>query len=113
MPATRLYIPFAVAAALVVPHSAMAVHDQDRALSALEARQILPLSEIIARAQIGDHQLLRADLEREDGRYVYELRVIARDGAIRLMRLNARTGEMLPDGKLSDAPAEPKPDEDD
>lgn len=97
-------ITLAVVAALIAPTGALASADQDRALSALEARQILSLNEIIARAGLSGDRLLHADLKREDSRYVYELRVIATDGTIRLRHLDARTGEILPDGKLSDHP---------
>jgi uncharacterized membrane protein YkoI len=110
---TRAFILAAAAAAAIAASNAIGADDQDRALSALEARQILPLNEIMARAQLGDDRLLRADLEREDGRYVYELRVIGTDGAIRLRHLDARTGESLPDGKLSDHPVRREQDEDD
>ncbi|WOJ91190.1 PepSY domain-containing protein [Methylocapsa polymorpha] len=110
---TRALILIVAAAAAIAASRAIAADDQDRALSALEARQILPLSEILARARLGDDRLLRAELEREDGRYVYELRVIAADGTIRLRHLDARTGEILPDGKLSDHPVGRALDEDD
>ncbi|WOJ91820.1 PepSY domain-containing protein (plasmid) [Methylocapsa polymorpha] len=110
---TRALILIVAAVASIAASRAIAADDQDRALSALEARQILPLSEILARARLGDDRLLRAELEREAGRYVYELRVIATDGKIRLRHLDARTGEILPDGKLSDHPVGRATDEDD
>ncbi|QBR70301.1 hypothetical protein CU048_02300 [Beijerinckiaceae bacterium] len=93
-----------IVAALMATNGALASADQDRALSALEAHQILPLSKIIAFAALGDDRLLHADLKREASRYIYELRVIATDGTIRLRHLDAGTGEILPDGKLSDHP---------
>jgi uncharacterized membrane protein YkoI len=109
----RAFILVVAATMSIATNGAIAADDQDRALSALDARQILPLNEILVRAQLGDDRLLRAELEREDGRYVYELRIIAKDGVIRLRRLDARTGEILPDGKLSDHPVQHKPDGDD
>jgi len=110
---TRAFILVVATAMSIAINGAVAADDQDRALAALDARQILPLNQILARAQLGDNRLLRADLEREDGRYVYELRMIATDGVIRLRRLDARTGEILADGKLSDHPVQHEPDEDD
>jgi Peptidase propeptide and YPEB domain len=104
VPMTRSRINLAVVAVLIATTAALASADQDRALSALEERQIMPLSEILVRAGLSGDRLLHADLEREDGRYVYELRVIAADGTIRLRHLDARSGEILPDGKLSDHP---------
>jgi uncharacterized membrane protein YkoI len=101
---TRLRINLVIIAVLIATSGALAAADQDQALSALQARQIMPLSEIIARAGLSGDRLLHADLDHDDGRYVYELRVIAVDGTIRLRHLDARTGEILPDGKLSDHP---------
>ncbi|WP_051953374.1 PepSY domain-containing protein [Methylocapsa aurea] len=104
---------FVAVAALSGAHGVFAVEVQDRALSALQARQILPLHEIMARSQMRGDRLLRADLDRDGGRYVYELRVIAADGTVRVRRLDAGTGEALPDGKLSDHPVESPLDEND
>lgn len=110
---TSLRVVLAAAAALIGADGAFAVDAHDRALSALRARQILPLHEIMVRSQMRGDRLLRADLDRDGGRYVYELRVIATDGTMRVKRLDARTGESLPDGMLSDHPVEHQLHEDD
>lgn len=56
-------------------------HDHDRARAALERGEIRPIGEVLASAATevpGD--VVEVELEREDGRWVYELKVIADDG---------------------------------
>lgn len=68
--------------------------DHDRARSALERGQILPLSDIltIARDRIGDGRLIEVEFEYHEGRYIYELEMITPDGRMIELELDAATG---------------------
>lgn len=68
-------------------------HDDIRALH--QSRQILSLDEIIAhhRRRRPEDKLLEAELEREQGRYVYELKTLGVDGQVLEFEYDARTGE--------------------
>lgn len=52
-------------------------HDHDRARRALERGEVLPLERILAvvRARIPG-EVVRVELEREDGMWIYEVRVL-------------------------------------
>jgi len=69
-------------------------HDEARAAHArgetLSLTQILPLA---LRTVPGE--VLDVELEREDGRLVYEIEILARDGRVRQVELDARTGAVL------------------
>ena len=90
-------ISFAVTlAVLLAGKPAAADNDHDVARRALEAGQILPLRDILARAEAAyPGQMLDADLESEGGRLVYEIKVLSPDGHVVKLLYDARTGEML------------------
>lgn len=56
---------------------------------------ILPLEDIIAqyRRHHRDGRILEAELEYEEGRYVYELKILHDDGVVQEFEYDARTGE--------------------
>lgn len=70
--------------------------DHERAQQARERGEILPLERILAlvRARVGG-DVVKVELDRDDGIWVYELKVI--DGRNRLLEVevDARTGEIL------------------
>jgi uncharacterized membrane protein YkoI len=80
-------------------------HDEDRARAAREAGSILPLADILARAQRDfGGRLLDVELERRDedngaaGRsddWIYELKLLAPDGAVVKLAYDARTGRLI------------------
>ena len=70
--------------------------DHDRARRALEEGRILPLGQILTRAEIAyPGQLIEAELEDERGKLVYELKVLAKDGRLLKLYYDAATGEVL------------------
>ena len=75
---------------------ASADHDQGRVRQLRAAGQILALETIIAnhRYQHPSDQLLEAELEFEQGRYVYELKMLSDDGVVREFEYDARSGEL-------------------
>ncbi|WP_438970389.1 PepSY domain-containing protein [Methylophaga sp.] len=57
---------------------------------------ILPLEKIIElAATFKSGQILETDLERDDGRYVYELEILDNKGQVWEVELDARTGELI------------------
>ena len=70
--------------------------DHDRARAAVERGEALPLSVIADRArQDFGGRLLEVEMEREDGRLVYEIELMARGGRVLDLLYDARTGELL------------------
>jgi uncharacterized membrane protein YkoI len=70
--------------------------DHDEIKQLREAGQILPMSKVMASAQtVQPGQLVEAELEREDGAYLYEIEILAADGTVHKLELDAATGEVL------------------
>jgi uncharacterized membrane protein YkoI len=71
-------------------------HSHDRARRAAERGEILNLSEVYTRvaAQVPG-RVLEAELEREYGRWVYELKILDPRGRLQEIELDARTGAIL------------------
>jgi uncharacterized membrane protein YkoI len=74
--------------------------DHDRARQALEAGEVLPLDAILKRIE-RDHpgQVLDVELELEkrDGveRWVYEVKLLRKGGALAKLEVDARTGSVI------------------
>lgn len=70
--------------------------DHDRARAALRAGDVLPLTSILARVA-RDHpgQVLEVELEHEHGRWIYELKLLERSGALVKLEVDARDGTVL------------------
>ena len=70
--------------------------DHDRARQALEAGEVLPLRTIIERVE-RDYpgQIVEVELERENGRWEYEIKVLRAGGALVKIKLDARDGSVL------------------
>ena len=70
--------------------------DHDEIKQLRETGQILPMGEVMASAQtVQPGQLVEAELEREDGDYLYEIKILAADGTVHKLELDAATGEVL------------------
>nr|WP_316234478.1 PepSY domain-containing protein [Bradyrhizobium sp. SZCCHNR1098] len=68
---------------------------RDAMRHAVEAGDVLPLSQILPRLRgrvAGD--VMGIDVERLRGRWRYEFRVIGRDGRVREVYVDARSGEI-------------------
>lgn len=71
-----------------------AADDHARARRLREAGEILPLQQILA--GLGpDVRVLEVELEQADGRYLYEVEVLDRQGEVWEYRYDARNGELL------------------
>ena len=75
--------------------------DHERAREAVQQGEILPLERILERVRGEfDGEMLEVELEEEDhapfdGRLVYEIKMLAADGAVTELYYDARTGELL------------------
>lgn len=91
-------LPVLVDTAVASPdeHEHRHAHDHDRARAALSRGEVRPLAEILAlvsTAVPGD--VVEVELEREHGRWVYELKVIATDGRRLEVLVDAADGMLL------------------
>ncbi len=81
---------------LITIGAAIADSDQDRARRAVEQGLILPFRDILAKAQQAyPGQMLKAELDDEDGILVYELKILSGDGRVMEVVYDARTGALL------------------
>lgn len=75
---------------------AAADEDHDRARHALERGEILPLSAILAAAEAEmPGRVIEVELERDDGRWIYELELVTEAGRLVEMELDGATGRVL------------------
>lgn len=93
--------------------AAWAGHDGDheRARLLVQQGRILPLEQVVG-AVLREHgaRVLELELEQHHGRYVYEVELLERDGAVRELVFDAASGEYLGEereglGDKGDAPA--------
>lgn len=70
--------------------------DQDRARQALEAGEVLPLRTILERVE-RDYpgQVVEVELEREHGRWAYEIKLLRSGGSLVKLKVDARDGTVL------------------
>ena len=77
------------------PHS-LADNDHERARSALESGEILPLQTIIAKLeQIYPGQILEVELDRDDDLWIYEIKLVRDNGVLIKIKLDASDGRLL------------------
>ena len=62
----------------------------------LPAGEVLPLADVLRRvAQTHPGDVLEVELEREHGRWIYELKLLQPGGALLKLEVDARTGQVL------------------
>jgi hypothetical protein len=70
--------------------------DHERARAAVQSGQVLPLATLLQQLQRSHPgQVLEVELEREGGRWVYELRLLQPGGRVLKLELDAATGAVL------------------
>src|SRR5690606_16937615 len=71
----------------------------DEALRLRQQGEILALEKLldIAMSRHPGARLLEAELEEDDGIYIYEVELITRSGVVRDIEINARNGRILKD----------------
>jgi len=76
--------------------AAHADNDHDRARAALRAGEVLPLQVVLQRVQAEyPGRVLGIKLEREDGRWIYEVKLLDPSGQLNKLELDAATGAVL------------------
>lgn len=71
-------------------------HDYEEALKAVQQGEALPLAVVLAR--VGDRlggEVLAIEIERENGRWVYEFRIVDGNGQRRAVYVDAATAEVV------------------
>jgi uncharacterized membrane protein YkoI len=85
----------AVAAAPAVA-AAQDRRDHERARAALEAGQIRPLSELLSEVERRYRgRVIEADLDRDDGQWLYEFKILPPNGRVFRVELDAQTGQVI------------------
>ena len=70
--------------------------DHEAARRLKQAREILPLEQILDKAgTTHPGRILEVELEREEGRYIYELEVLTDDNVVWELKYDARSGELI------------------
>ncbi len=97
MPAKTTVAGLVLAAIVITP--ALAGHhekDHERALRALEKGEVLPLTKIlsIVMPEING-EIVETEFEREDGKWIYEIKYISRDGIMMEVEIDAKTGNII------------------
>lgn len=83
---------------MVVTHAFADRSEQDhnRAERAVQAKQILPLHQVLQKLQaVYPGNVLEVELEDDDGRWVYEVKLLQSGGELRKIKLDAQTAEVL------------------
>ena len=74
--------------------------DHERARAAVQAGEVLPLPALLARLQrTHPGQVLELELEREHGRWIYEVKLLQAGGQLLKLELDAATGQLLEAGR--------------
>lgn len=99
-PMRRILILAALAAAFGLASAPSLAHerrtDHDQAREAVAQRAALPFAQILdAALRAVPGEVLEVELERDDGRLLYEVEILARNGRVRTVILDARTARVL------------------
>ncbi|MCP5290201.1 MAG: PepSY domain-containing protein [Burkholderiaceae bacterium] len=82
--------------------------DHRRAREAVLAGEAMPLPELLERvARTHPGQVLELELEREDGRWIYEVKLLQPGGRIVALEVDARSAELLKQRSRDRHPPEP------
>jgi len=96
LPALRTLLLAAVVAFALPGAHASDSRDHERARAAVEAGQVLPLPALLERLRrTHPGQVLELELEREDGRWVYEIKLLQSNGQLLKLEVDAATGQVL------------------
>lgn len=88
-------LAFVLAVVLASP-PALADSEQDRARAAVQAGKVLPLKTLLERLE-REHpgQVLEVELEQDDGRWIYEIKLLQPGGRLVKLELDAASGAVL------------------
>ncbi len=78
------------------PAAAQERRDHERARAALEAGQIRPLSELLSEVERRFRgRVIEADLDRDDGQWLYEFKILPPNGRLFRVEVDAATGQLV------------------
>lgn len=85
-----------VLAMVLTSPPAFADSEQDRARAAVHAGKVLPLKTLLERLE-REHpgQVLEVELEQDDGRWIYEIKLLQPGGRLVKLELDAASGAVL------------------
>ena len=70
--------------------------DHDLARQALERGQVLPLRTVLEKVEREyQGQVLKVEFEHDDGRFLYEIRLLQQDGRMAKLKIDAADGRVL------------------
>lgn len=94
-PPILLTLIVALATVLASPPT-LADNDQDRARAAVQAGKVLPLKTLLERLE-REHpgQVLEVELEQDDGRWIYEIKLLQPGGRLVKLEVDAASGAVL------------------
>ena len=71
-------------------------NDHDLARQALQQGKVLPLRTVLDKVE-REHQgqVLKIEFEQEDGRFIYEIRLLQQDGRLVKLEVDASSGQVL------------------
>jgi hypothetical protein len=93
---TRTPVVALAALLTVLPAGASDARDHERARAAVQAGEVLPLPVLLERLQrTHPGQVLELELEREHGRWIYEVKLLQPGGQLLKLELDAGTGQVL------------------
>ncbi|OJX34432.1 MAG: peptidase [Burkholderiales bacterium 68-12] len=98
LPFLRRPATLALAGALLAAAPALQADERDHELArqALEQGQILPLRSVLEKVERDyQGQVLKIEFERDDGRFVYKIRLLQGDGRMAKLKVDAVDGRVL------------------
>lgn len=70
--------------------------DHDNARAALEAGEIMPLTAILTKLESQmTGQIIEVELEREGGEWIYEIKLLEKNGYRRKVKVDAKTATVI------------------
>ncbi|HMO46255.1 MAG TPA: PepSY domain-containing protein [Rubrivivax sp.] len=95
--AHRLVPPLLIACALAAAGPLQAdQRDHDAARQALEQGKVLPLRTVLEKVERDyQGQAIKIEFERDDGRFIYEIRLLQNDGRVVKLEVDAVDGKVL------------------
>lgn len=96
LPTRRLLLALAGSATILGGPARADDDDHELARRALEQGQVLPLRSVLDRLEREmPGQVLKVEFERDDGRFVYKIRLLQPDGRLAKLKVDAVDGRVL------------------
>lgn len=91
-----LALVLGLACMLALPAAAHDHEEHDRARQAFEQGRVLPLARVIEKVEHEQQgRVVKIEFDEEDGRYLYEIRLLQADGRMAKLKVDAVDGRVL------------------